>query len=589
MRFAYIDSNGNEVPIPSVDALALRIELGAISENTELYDAQADQWGPAHTHEVFHSLSRAAGGDEGFVAPAPVVPEPEPAAEPEPEPEPEPVAEVELEPEPAPVEEPAEPADLGLTLADPMDLDLDLAEGLDEGLDEEPGEEPSEEPSEEPVEDGEGDVDLGFGGLDLASTPDPIESEGASLDLSAPLDASSDGEDTAEEGGAESFDFGDMGGGLELESSPDEPVAAEAMDFTGGEMSFDADEPTPDFSGGMELETEMEFDGGDSLDLETPMSDFSTEAPPAWMEQDGPGSETEEEVLDFSTAGAGSEDEGVAGEVPLRDRRTPVNKPSKPKHRRQRNLAGPIVGVVILLAFGIGGYVAWPLLSAQLFGPNVPDVPPVVIPDLADGLMPQMRDAADAAFAATFEDVRREWAATNPVDAPSRDWLAGIYLANASDFDNVQAFWDGVADFLEGVRGIDLATFDAAYQTAVQAEGVTDADAALLRARADSGFLAAAPVRAATFDKMEELIEGALALHSFLVANEANIEYVPASNVTTDPVLEASPSTPEIREAMEDLIDVVTRSLADLGYLDLVTAEGLWGTVLQQMQENGVQ
>ena len=61
MRFAYIDSNGNEVPIPSVDALALRIELGAIKDDTELYDAHADQWGPAHPHEIFHTLSRSAG------------------------------------------------------------------------------------------------------------------------------------------------------------------------------------------------------------------------------------------------------------------------------------------------------------------------------------------------------------------------------------------------------------------------------------------------------------------------------------------------------------------------------------------------
>jgi hypothetical protein len=36
MRFAYMDSQGNEVPIPSIDALALRIELGAISADTEL-------------------------------------------------------------------------------------------------------------------------------------------------------------------------------------------------------------------------------------------------------------------------------------------------------------------------------------------------------------------------------------------------------------------------------------------------------------------------------------------------------------------------------------------------------------------------
>ena len=72
MRFAYIDSQGNEVPIPSVDALALRIELGAVGPDTQLYDAQADQWGPAHTHEIFHSLSRDSG-DEGFMAPPPPV------------------------------------------------------------------------------------------------------------------------------------------------------------------------------------------------------------------------------------------------------------------------------------------------------------------------------------------------------------------------------------------------------------------------------------------------------------------------------------------------------------------------------------
>jgi len=577
MRFAYIDSNGNEVPIPSVDALALRIELGAISENTELYDAQADQWGPAHTHEIFHSLSRAAGGEEGFVAPAPVVPEPEP----EPEAEPEPAAEIELalaEPEPIVEEAPSEPADLGLTLAEAPDLDLSLTE---------------EEPAEAEAST-EGDSDLGFGGLDLAPAPDPIdEGEGAApLDLSEPDEA----DDASDEGA--SFDFGDMGAGLELEASPDEPVAEGAMDFSGGGMGLEVEgqEPAPDFSGGMELETEMEFDGGGfdgggsgSLDLETPMSDFSPEAPPAWMEQDGPGGGSEEEVLDFSAAGAGSDADGAPGEVPLRDRRTPVNKPSKPKLRRQRNLAGPIVGIVVLLAVGIGGYVAWPLLSAQLFGPDVPDVPPVVIPDLAAELMPQMRSAADDAFAATFEDVRGEWATGNPVQSPSSDWLAGIYLANAGDFDNVQAFWDGMSVFLDGVRAIDLATFDAAYQNALQSAGVSEADGALMRARADSGFVGAAPVRAATFDKVEELITGALALHSFLVANQANIEYVPASNITTDPVLEANPSTPEIREAMEGQIDVVTRALADLGYMDLVTAEGLWGTVLQQMQEDGIQ
>src|SRR5512134_2554473 len=83
MRFAYIDSHGNEVPIPSVDALALRIELGAIGPETQLYDAQADHWGPASTHEIFHTLARDRQAD-GFVAPPPPVAPPSPPPAPAP-------------------------------------------------------------------------------------------------------------------------------------------------------------------------------------------------------------------------------------------------------------------------------------------------------------------------------------------------------------------------------------------------------------------------------------------------------------------------------------------------------------------------
>src|SRR5512134_1175260 len=109
MRFAYIDSHGNEVPIPSVDALALRIELGAIGPDTQLYDAQADHWAPASTHEIFHTLSRDSRGD-GFVAPPPVAPPPPPAATSAPKPQ-----------KPKQKQKAAEPAaptatDLGLTL-----------------------------------------------------------------------------------------------------------------------------------------------------------------------------------------------------------------------------------------------------------------------------------------------------------------------------------------------------------------------------------------------------------------------------------------------------------------------------------------
>nr|NIR79836.1 hypothetical protein [Gemmatimonadota bacterium]NIT88551.1 hypothetical protein [Gemmatimonadota bacterium]NIU32368.1 hypothetical protein [Gemmatimonadota bacterium]NIV62728.1 hypothetical protein [Gemmatimonadota bacterium]NIW65471.1 hypothetical protein [Gemmatimonadota bacterium] len=62
----------------------------------------------------------------------------------------------------------------------------------------------------------------------------------------------------------------------------------------------------------MQLEPTMEFDttgfqpeAQRPLDLEAPMSDFRPDEPPSWMEEGGavPG----EEVLDFSSVGAGAE------------------------------------------------------------------------------------------------------------------------------------------------------------------------------------------------------------------------------------------------------------------------------------------
>jgi hypothetical protein len=174
------------------------------------------------------------------------------------------------------------------------------------------------------------------------------------------------------------------------------------------------------------------------------------------------------------------------------------------------------------------------------------------------------------------------------VQAPPREWLAGVYLANAGDYEQAADFWHGMADYLDSVRGVDLATFDAAFARRAEAEGVSAADAALMRARADSGFVAAAPARAATYGRVEALVDAAIRLHQFLVANQSAIAYVPASSMTTDPVFEATAS-PEIEAAMHELIDAVTRGLSAIGHREAVTGEGLWNTVLAEVQERGIQ
>jgi hypothetical protein len=551
MRFAYIDSNGNEVPIPSVDALALRIELGAISEETQLYDAHADQWGPAHTHEIFHSLSRSTGGDSGFVAPPPVAPPPST--------EPSSVAE-----QPAATESPSTDHDDGT---------------------------PEPEPSSGDVEE---DPDTSFG-LTLAESGGPAVTPPGADDMGlTPGDAFFGPTDELPilgeaPDGPGTFDFG-MDGALEVEeaftadASPPGLGPGSPTEREGGD--------TGDAGGGMELETMAHFGAGtddldqdSSLDLEAPLSTSPPEVAPAWMDHEDeaiPGG-----VMDFSSVGSAG-DEDTDEDVPHRERRTPRNKPSPPKLKRRRNLAGPIIGVVALLAVGLGGYVAWPVLSATLTTRGAPEGPPVTIPEIPEALQPRMRSLAESAFAAIYADVRRDWVTSNPVQAPPREWLAGIYLANASDFEEVEEFWDGMAEYLTAVRTVDLATFDAAYAAQAALQGVTGNDEALMRERADSGFVAAAGARHQAYVTVQTLIEAAIRLHRFLVANEAQIEYVPASTVTTNPVLEAD-APPAIRDAMDDLIDEVTRALGALEYREQVTANGLWSAVLADIQEVGIQ
>jgi hypothetical protein len=635
MRFAYIDSNGNEVPIPSVDALALRIELGAISDDTELYDAQADQWGPATSHEIYHTLARSSGDDDGFIAPPPVAPPPvagepadsEPGAAAPADPEPVAAESADSGPmrsEPNAAEPPrSEATDSEHSVGDVSDLDAtadaDTSEESEIPAEAEAPPEPDalpdldltlapgpEEPTEveeadggrldlAPAEDAQAEgkathqseaaEDLGFDSIALAPSLDPTDDDAAADDVAdddaaaddaagqpversqgmtdglveAGSDASADEADETDDVG---FDFGDMGGGLEVEATFDPP---------------DDDGPAMNFSAGG-------FDTGDEggLDLEQPMSEFSPEDPPAWMDHADTTSGDDGDVMDFSSATEDPDD------VPLRDRRTPRNKPSRPKHRRQ-SVVIPIVGAVIVVALAVGGYTAWPVLSERLSGGGEPEVEPTFIPQISAELMPQMRAAAEASFEITFAAVRADRGSDATVASPSTDWLAGIYLANASDYEQVEIFWDEMDIVLEGIRAIDLAAFDAALRNVLEASAASEADAAAMRARADSGFVAAGAIRAGTFDQLQALIDSSVLLHQFLAVNQANIAYAPANAVTTDPVLEVNPATDEIRDAMEDLIDNVTRALGDLGYRDEVTAEGLWTMMLERIKATGIQ
>ena len=576
MRFAYIDSQGNEVTIPSVDALALRIELGAIGNDTELYDAQADRWGPAHTHEIFHTLSRDAE-DDGFVAPPPPVAPPPALEEPADEPESEPEAEVE-----APDEAPAAfdvAGDLGLASPDePTEVDdaAEPAEGAfgDLGLTVADG--PAADPApDEPVAEEAGGMDFGGMDLDLApaasSEPEPAEADGG------------------EEEGDGSFDFGDFSGGLEVDAVEEEPetVAADAP---------------MDMGSGMDLESPMEFAGGDGddmgggLDLEQPMSEYTPEDPPAWMEQDEAGG-GDDDSMDFESpavpdTAAAPESDGVDedDDAPS-ERPKPRSRPSPPR-RRKKVPVGMIVGGVVMIGGGVGGYV---LMQGEGGGDaeevvEVPALPAVVIPDIPAELLPQMRDMSEAALAAMLDDLRGRSEDLDIPAAPRNEWLGGEYLANASRFEDIEQFWLGIERFVDEVRRTDTELFHDKYVVEVEATAIAADTAAMLIERADSGFVAARDGRFEAYNLMDDLLNAALDLHQFLLDNESEIAWEPAvAGVSRDPVLEAVPSSAALQDEMWALVGGITDALQDLGTLDRVTRERLFAVLFDRIRRAGIQ
>ncbi len=536
MRFAYIDSQGNEVSIPSVDALALRIELGAIGPHTELYDVQSDRWGPAESHEIYHTLARDVGGEDFLIPtpPPPGDPAPSPADVAEPPPAPtagkeasEPEAELVLPPKPAEDSVPSTAEDMGLTLAPPDSSD---------------------------------------GDTDHALTPEDLAPDWGDEDI-LPAEELAD----ADPLGTPAADFG-----LEL----DGPSAG------GGDDDLDL-EPALDFGGG------SEEDFGTGLDLEPPMSDFDPGAPPAWMEQEGPAMDDGESLMDFS---AGLDEGGEAagggpgsGEAPVEPRPRPTPRPNRPPPRRpapRRSVAKPLLIVLLLGAVGAGGWYGWQRFGDRLVPP--PPRPEVVIPEIPAELEPPMREIAETALARMFAEIEDRAFPGGAPEAPSEDWLAGVYLGTASDFPDVAEFWTGISAFAERLRTEEAQAFHDAYVDLASASDVGPDAVPVIVERADSGFLATQPERARTYDLLEALAGAALSLHDFLVANEDQIQYTPARGFAGNPVEEAVPATEEIGDEMWALVEEITNALDRLGTLDRVSRERLNTVVLQRIRETGI-
>lgn len=568
MRFAYIDSQGKEVGIPTVEALQLRIELGAITEETMFYDASKDRWDPAGEHEIFRTLSREVKerGDEGPRPPRPKVP--------------------------------------------PSDEEAgDEDEGFEVVADDGSGEEASAESRPRAPDPFDREQDP------MAETDRPEEGgwvEAEFDDVRESVDAPDQA--LADHGDDWDVDLGDFGAldlAPELEEADPEEADLEEADLEEADLEeadVARDESPPSFGDVGELELERPFaeqhgegvavDPESDMQMETPLAELEPGPTGEWDERGEPEAEADLPSPPAPTSPP-SAAEAVRRERARKDpydRRVQRPRGDAPRRRRSRPLArrrrgpsaGTVAAVVALAAVvGAGGWFGWSAVRGSEAGSAPEDSLPVLPPLPAD-LEAGMREVADSAWQEGLDTLRAMAARADLPDEPHPDWLGGIYLATAGDYPDVPVYWAALRDHLNRVRAVDEEVFLAALDRRLAASEIPAESRDTVAARARAGFRAAESGREVIYGRLEDLIEVAVDLHEFLVGNEANIAYEPAAGLSRDPVTEAVPATPELGDEMWDRVGEIPAALESLGTLDRVTTERILEVFHRRLASVGI-
>lgn len=526
MRFAYIDSQGNEVEIPSEDALRLRIELGAIVEGTSFFDGSSGRWAPAAEHEIFRRLKRDLAGAPGVAVPVgdlrPDRGEPPPIQPSRPTPPPQPAA---APPPPAAVEVPVPGSGSGLR--DDDDFDLGDFGALDL---EEAGPVParsSSPPPESPIPH--------FAAETGGATEEPLEADPWTVPGRDPWAPELDDE-VEPTPSMDTVGFGD---------EPAPPIDEDAA-----RHPFEADEEMPEW-----LRNDPEF---------------GEDAPPA---RPFP---TREQVRERYEA-----DHGVAS--PAAPAPVGAGPRPRPAPRRASGAPGRTTALLLVgLSVVAGG--TWFLTRGGDAEAASDTAPRVELPSISPSLEPVFRTVAAQAFAAAVDSLRTLPAGEAVPAEPHGDWLAGRYMANAGRYADVRAYWEALGRYVQVMRARESEVFGAALEVALDTVTLAPDDRAAVVTRSRAGFEAAAVDRDAVYAQLRAVIDAALSLHVFLEQNQESIEFEPAAaGLSRDPVLEAVPSTEALGDEMWNQVAEITSALDALGFLDRVTTERLLGVFFEKL------
>ncbi len=272
-----------------------------------------------------------------------------------------------------------------------------------------------------------------------------------------------------------------------------------------------------------------------------------------------------------------------------RESRSPARVPVMPPPRRHRRGGGRLMvaagsaGLLALLVYAVAWSDDGPATPAEVAvkAPSVLSASsPASEPVRAASLLGSSEKVALGDMVEALDSVRR---ARDLQNVPT-NWLDGIYLANASHYPEVRAYWERYQRFVDDVQQTDTALFRQSFVRRLEAEGVRGPMVSMRLARAIQAFDASQPRRDTIYAAMEELAGTSLELHDLLVEREADIHYAPVlpDRVSRDPVVEAVVDDPALHDHMWTLLDRIFKDLSVLnggapGTRDALTTRALEG------------
>jgi hypothetical protein len=157
--------------------------------------------------------------------------------------------------------------------------------------------------------------------------------------------------------------------------------------------------------------------------------------------------------------------------------------------------------------------------------------------------------------------MRRESGAAS---APPSEWLTGYYMANASEFASVPAFWESYRQIVEELHRREESVFLALLAEEVGRHEQTDPNRArVLHDYLLSRWETALPARDALYGNLALTADSAIELHEFLEANQESLRYTPAvgPQVPNDPVLEVEATDSDVDAGLKRRLDRVLMAL----------------------------